>query len=253
MKRGFIPKVCAYFCFVWGCHSLWMPCAMTTKDCSCAFLSEKKRWRRLQPLAHDDGLYTHLCENMVAMTAPFLYWQRTVYTHLSETIEATTAPSLWWRRNVHAHLSENIEATTAPSLWWRSNVHAHLSENMEATTAPSLWWRRNVHAHTCLKIWRRPQPLPCNGKGLYSHLSENMEAITVPMPCPMTTKDCARPLSNFRSHTRSNCCSTEHAEGLLVVQCMFLFTGFTQTVRLDTEYRIYSSHYGNVQCHLAHE
>ena len=144
-----------------------------------------------------------------------------------------------------------MEAITAPSSDdERMYMHTCRKYGVDHSLFPVM---TKDSTHTCLKIWRRLQPLPSDDEGMYTHLSENMEVITAPTPCPMTTKDCARPPSNFRSHTRSNCCSTEHAERLLVVQCMFLFKDFTQTARPDTEYRIYSSHYGNVQCHLAHE
>ena len=129
------------------------------------------------------------------------------------------------------------------------------NRNCALTTAPT---KINIQLWTYVNMWsqgRRWEQIAYSGlfrKG-HGHLSDTMEDNTAPTPCPMMTKDWARPPSNFRSHTRSDCCSTEHAERLLVVQCMFLFKDFTQTARPDTEYRIYSSHYGNVQCHLAHE
>ena len=212
-------------------------------SCFCVFSASSLHEKRVYPESKCMLLYclwlsilvlwcrrtVHSClKSMEAVKAPpSMWWQLKDCTHMSENMEAITAlmpfpvmmkDCIQLFENMEAviaysrlandctHLSENVVAVT-------THIHfpimtkdcTHLSENMVAVTAHIPFLMITKDCTHLSEIWRRPQPLPRDDKGMYTHLSENIEAITAPMPCPMMTKDCARPPSNFRSHTRSNC------------------------------------------------
>ena len=176
-------------------------------------------------------MYTHLSENMEAITAP-----------MSCAImpkDCTSTPALKYgghhSPDTLSHDDERLysmEAITAPmscSIMLKDCSHTFLKVwRPSQPRCPVPWWRKTVYT----PVWKygghhSPDVQLHDDERQYTHLSENMEEITAPMPCPMMTKDCARPPSNFRLHTRSNCCSREHSMRVQVVHA------FAYSVRPD--------------------